>query len=77
MQSEYLAFLAGKAPRAMAAGRDPDPMPAHLFDFQAAATSFCIRQGRAALFLDTGLCKTLCELESLIYPQLYSSKKYF
>ena len=63
MRSDYIEFLASKAPRAMAAGREPDPMPAHLFDFQAAATSFCIRQGRAALFLDTGLGKTLCELE--------------
>jgi hypothetical protein len=34
-----------------------------MFDFQAAATAFCIRQGRAALFLDTGLGKTVCELE--------------
>jgi len=34
-----------------------------LFDFQQAATAFCIRQGRAALFLDTGLGKTMCELE--------------
>ena len=63
MRSDYIEFLASKAPRAMAAGREPDPMPAHLFDFQAAATSFCIRQGRAALFLDTGLGKTVCELE--------------
>ena len=55
MRSDYIEFLTSKAPRAMAAGREPDPMPAHLFDFQAAATSFCIRQGRAALFLATGL----------------------
>ena len=60
---DYLAFLAAKAPRASAYGREPDTMPSHLFDFQAAATSFCIRQGRSALFLDTGLGKTLCELE--------------
>lgn len=63
MNQEYLSFLAGKAPRAMATGRESDPMPAHLFDFQAAATLFCLRQGRAALFLDTGLGKTICELE--------------
>lgn len=63
MTPEYLAFLAGKAPRPMAVGIEPAPMPAHLFDYQAAATAFCIRQGRAALFLDTGLGKTVCELE--------------
>lgn len=63
MTPDYLAFLASKAPRPMASGIEPAPMPAHLFDYQAAATSFCIRQGRAALFLDTGLGKTVCELE--------------
>ena len=63
MTPEYLAFLAGKAPKAMASGIEPSPMPGHMFDFQAAATAFCLRQGRAALFLDTGLGKTICELE--------------
>src|SRR6202040_875390 len=47
----------------VASGIEPSPMPAHMFDYQAAATAFCMRQGRAALFLDTGLGKTVCELE--------------
>lgn len=63
MNSEYQEFLAGKAPRAQAAGIEPMPMTGPLFDFQRAATEFCLRQGRAALFLDTGLGKTICELE--------------
>jgi len=63
MTPEYLAFLAGKAPRAHASGIEPSTMPGHMFDFQKAATEFCLRQGRAALFLDTGLGKTICELE--------------
>jgi hypothetical protein len=63
MTPEYLAFLAAKAPKAIAYGVEPSPMPSHMFDFQMAATQFCIRQGRAALFLDTGLGKTVCELE--------------
>ena len=63
MTPEYLSFLASKAPRPVASGIEPSPMPAHMFDYQVAATSFCIRQGRAALFLDTGLGKTVCELE--------------
>jgi hypothetical protein len=37
-------------------------MRAALFDFQEKATQFCLRRGRAALFLDTGLGKTICEL---------------
>ena len=63
MNEKYLKFLSSKAPRVMASGIEPGPMPDHLFDFQAAAVSFAIRQGRAALFEDTGLGKTRQELE--------------
>ena len=59
----YQAFLASKAVRAQPAGIAPKPMPAHMFDYQKAATEFCLRQGRAALLLDTGLGKTISELE--------------
>lgn len=65
MREEYEAFLATKVPRAHAVGIDPEPMPDCLFDFAAHATAFCLRQGRAALFLDTGLTKTRCQLEFL------------
>jgi len=60
---EYVAFLARKAPRPTASGIEPGPMNPAMFDYQKDATAFCIRQGRAALFLDTGLGKTICELE--------------
>lgn len=63
MRADYLEFLARKAPRTEPSGVEPAAMPPHLFDYQRAATEFCIRQGRAALFLDTGLGKTVCELE--------------
>jgi hypothetical protein len=59
----YEAFLAGKAPRAASVGIEPSPMPDCLLDFAAYVTAFCIRKGRAALFLDTGLTKTRCQLE--------------
>lgn len=63
MNAEYLDFLARKTPAAQSVGFDPVPITAPLFDFQKAATETCIRRGRAALFLDTGLGKTICELE--------------
>jgi hypothetical protein len=63
LHPEYAAFLAGKAPRPQAVGIEPGEMPAHLFDYQAECVRFALRQGRAAMFLDTGLGKTRIQLE--------------
>jgi hypothetical protein len=63
MRQDYADFLASKAPRAHASGFEPGPLPDHLFDFQAACVAFAVRQGRAGLYLDTGLGKTRCQLE--------------
>lgn len=63
MHPDYAAFLARKAPVAHAVGIEPGPMPAHLFDFQADCVAFALRQGRAAMFLDTGMGKTRIQLE--------------
>ena len=63
--SDYASFLASKAPRAHASGLEPRDLPGHLFDFQKSCVEFCIRQGRAGLYLDTGLGKSRCQLEWL------------
>ena len=63
MDPRYLEFLARKAPRASSSGFEPDAMPDHLFDFQGAVADFAVRQGRAGVYLDTGLGKTRIELE--------------
>ena len=63
MNNEYKNFLASKAPRAAEFGLTPNPMPDHLFDYQRDCVAFAIKQGRSALFLDTGLGKTACMLE--------------
>lgn len=60
---DYMTFLATKAPRAVATGIDAGHLPAHLFDFQAACVDFALRQGRAGIYLDTGLGKTAVQLE--------------
>jgi len=60
----YADFLAAKAPRADARGlsRMP-PLSAHLFDFQRHCVEFLLSSGSGGLFLDTGLGKTLVQLE--------------
>lgn len=64
--SDYAAFLASKKPRPIATGLTDVPrLHPDLFDFQAACVDFCLRQGRAGLYLDTGLGKTRCQLDFL------------
>jgi len=60
----YAAFIASKRPAVMASGLDhvPDLHPA-LMPHQRDCVAFGLRQGRWGLFLDTGLGKTICELE--------------
>lgn len=63
MDADYRAFLAAKAPRALASGIEPGPMPPHLFDYQADVTAFLLRQRRGAAFLGTGLGKSAIQIE--------------
>lgn len=60
----YEAFLGSKRPSVMASGLDAVPAlhPA-LVPHQRDCVAFGLKQGRWGLFLDTGLGKTLCELE--------------
>ena len=63
-QDEYRQFLASKRPSVIASGLSviPDLHPA-LAPHQRDCIAFGLKQGRWGLFLDTGLGKTLCELE--------------
>lgn len=63
MNPAYRNFLARKAPRAQSSGFEAKSLPDHLFDFQKECVAFCLKQGRAGLYLDTGLGKTRCQLE--------------
>jgi hypothetical protein len=58
----YAEFLARRAQLDGAAGFEPLWMPDVLFGFQALMTDWAVRQGRAALFEDCGLGKSLQEL---------------
>ena len=60
----YQDFLAAKHPRPVATGlRDVPALRPALFPHQRDCVEFLLRIGRGGLFLDTGLGKTLCELE--------------
>jgi superfamily II DNA or RNA helicase len=61
--SDYSEFLASKVAHVPRAGIEPGPMPGFMKPHQIDATAFALRVGRAGNFLDTGMGKTLCELE--------------
>lgn len=60
----YQELIERKNARARPHGlSDVPPLSPVLFDWQRRVVDFALRAGRAALFLDTGLGKTLCQLE--------------
>jgi len=58
----YQEFLQTKKHSTINYGFDPEYCNSNLFDFQKHITDYAIRKGRCAIFLDTGLGKTLIEL---------------
>ena len=59
---EYLGFLHKKIHEGSESGFEPVFMPDVLFDFQKHLTTWAIRKGRAAIFADCGMGKTLMQL---------------
>lgn len=59
----YSDFLAGKVATASTVGHEPDEMSDVLFPFQRDIVTWALRRGRAAIFAQTGLGKTLMQLE--------------
>src|SRR6185437_13380123 len=74
--ADYGAFLASKARRAPATGFTvaPDDLPAVLFGFQRAITSWALRRGRAAIWANVGLGKTLMQLAWAHQVYLHSGR---
>lgn len=58
----YDEFLEAKKHSSINYGIDYDFMPDKMFDFQKYVTEYAIKKGRCAVFLDTGLGKTIIEL---------------
>ena len=59
---KYESFLFEKTHASDRFGFEPVFLPSTLFDFQESLVSWAVRQGRAAIFADCGLGKTLMEL---------------
>jgi superfamily II DNA or RNA helicase len=59
---EYAEFLATKIAKSVLCGFECETSNENLFPFQHDIVRWALRKGRAALFLDTGLGKTLCQL---------------
>lgn len=60
---KYQEFLDGKRQTAQACGFVPGEISESLFAWQRQIVRWALQRGRAALFLDTGLGKTACQLE--------------
>lgn len=62
MDNEYASFIEKKAQLGSMSGFDPLWMPDFLFDFQKHLVDWALRKGRAAIFADCGLGKTIQQL---------------
>ena len=58
----YDEFLKTKIEQFKPCGFDCEPSNENLFDFQRAIVKIALKRGKSALFLDTGLGKTICQL---------------
>jgi len=72
---EYQKFIARKNSRYIWNGIDNVTLSDCLFDYQKAITAWALRKGRAAIFADCGLGKTLMQLEWARQVGLHSDKK--
>lgn len=62
MNKDYLSFLESKKHNSIDYGINPNFIPDAMFDYQKHVTEYAIKKGRCAVFLDTGLGKTLIQL---------------
>ncbi len=60
--TDYAEFIRNKAQLDGNFGFEPTSLPAYLFPFQEALVKWAIRKGRAAVFADCGMGKTLIEM---------------
>ena len=76
MSVDYQSFIGGKSYEHVDAGFtvSPDDLPSALKDFQLDCVLWACRRGRAALFADTGLGKTIMQLAWAYAVMEYTDK---
>lgn len=72
--SSYQEFIASKQLKSFDAGFNYDCTHDWIFDYQRACVEWACKRGKAALFLDTGLGKTNCELAWAEAVEEYTQK---
>jgi len=60
---DYLSFLQSKTPTISDSGIEPHDTHPRLFDWQSQIVKWALRRGRAAIFADCGMGKTLMQIE--------------
>ena len=65
--TEYECFLREKEVRAEDAGFEAKELNDHLFDYERDVVMWALRKGKAALFEDCGLGKTIQQLPDRIW----------
>lgn len=61
--NNYTKFLESKKPQVEAVGINPQPVSKPLFTWQGDIVKWALKQGRAAIFADCGMGKTLMQVE--------------
>ena len=69
----YAEFVRGKRRAEIATGHQHGELNQNLFDFQRAIVGWAVRRGRASIFADTGLGKTLMQLAWADEVQIHTS----
>jgi len=71
---DYQEFLLSKQHSAINYGIEPNFIPDSMFDYQKYVAEYAIKKGRCAVFLDTGLGKTIIEL-TIAKNYIYATNK--
>lgn len=74
MQTDYLEFLEKKKHNSIDYGIKLNYLPDLMFDYQKHVSEYAIKKGRCAVFLDTGLGKTIIELTIAVNYARHTNK---